>query len=71
MPHHSRELIEVYALEIISRSQAIQEKCKKLLSQDFTSQTPKSLAKTLIRMCLYLETAVKSIFKSINWENCL
>ncbi len=73
MPYHSRELVEVYALEIISRSQAIQEKCKKLLSMDFTSQTPKSLAKTLIRMCLYLEAATKSIFKSIfksiNWEN--
>jgi len=69
MPHRSRELVEVYALEIISRSQAIQEKCKRLLSQDFTSQTPKSLAKTLISICLYLEAAVKSIFKSINWEN--
>jgi len=69
MPYHSRELVEAYTLEIISRSQAIQEKCKKLLSMDFTSQTPKSLAKTLIRMCLYLEAATKSIFKSINWEN--
>jgi hypothetical protein len=69
MPHRSREIIEGYALEIISRSQAIQERCNKLLSEDFASQSPKSLANTLLEMCRYLKEATKSIYKKINWDS--
>lgn len=69
MPHHPRELIEGYTLEIISRSQTIRIRCKKLLSKDFASPAPVSLIKTLERICQYLEEATKSIYRSINWES--
>jgi len=69
MPHHPRELIEGYTLEIISRSQTIRIRCKKLLSKDFASQSPVSLIKTLERICQYLEEAAKSIYRQINWES--
>lgn len=64
-----RKIIEGYTLEIISRSQTIQVRCKKLLSKNFASPSPKVLAKTLIEMCGYLEEATKSIYKSINWDS--
>lgn len=61
------ELIEEYVLEIISRAQTIQERCKNLLSKEFATEAPKNLAKTIINICDYLDDATKSIFKSIDW----
>jgi hypothetical protein len=69
MPHNSREIIEGYTLEIISRSQAIQERCRRLLSKDFASQAPIALAKTIERICQYLEEATKALYGLINWES--
>jgi len=59
MPPHSPELIETYALEIIARAQAIQGKCKVLLSRDFASESPKTVGHALVKMCDYLEKATK------------
>lgn len=69
MSIHTPELIEGYVLEIISRAQVIEGRCKNLLSKDFASEAPKKLAKTLINSCGYLESAAKSIYKSIEWGN--
>jgi type VI protein secretion system component Hcp len=66
---HQYELIESYALEIISRAQSIQKRCGILLSRNFASEAPKNLANVLIKICILLENACKSIFKSINWQN--
>lgn len=68
MPHRSREIIEGYTLEIISRSQANQERCKKLLSADYASHSPVSLIKVIDRMCHYLGEAAKEIYRLFNWE---
>ncbi|MBI5409967.1 MAG: hypothetical protein HZA14_11425 [Nitrospirae bacterium] len=69
MPHRSREIIEEYTLEIISRSQAIQVRCNKLLAKDFASYAPRALSTTLMGMCYYLEEAAKAIYKQINWDS--
>lgn len=68
MPHRSREIIEGYILEVISRSQTIQERCKRLLSAEFASSAPVSLVRVIDRMCQYLEDAAKAIYRLINWE---
>jgi len=64
---HTHELTEGYVLEIISRAQSVQRRCKELLSKDFASESPKNLANALINIINFLEEATKSIFKSIDW----
>ncbi len=66
---HEYELIEGYTLEIISRAQSIQRRCKALLSKRFASEAPSTLASVLIRICILLEDACRSIFRSIDWQN--
>lgn len=67
MPFLRREVIQGHALEIISRSQVIQGRCKKLLAADFASQAPKDLANTISSMCSYLERVTKVIIS--NWSS--
>ncbi|MDP3048834.1 MAG: hypothetical protein Q8N12_05310 [Thermodesulfovibrionales bacterium] len=69
MPFLRREVIQGHALEIISRSQVIQGRCKKLLAADFASQAPKDLANTIIAICSYLEQVTKVISSSIDWQS--
>lgn len=69
MTIYSPKLIEEYVLETISRVRVIKEQCENLLSKDFASQAPKNLAQTHINICHYLETAIKSIYKDIDWKN--
>ena len=66
---HEYELIEEYTLEIISRAQSTQRRCKSLLSKHFASKAPINLTLVLINLCILLENACKSIFKSIDWQN--
>ena len=66
---HEYELIEGYSLEIISRAQSIQRRCKILLSRNFASDAPRKLATVLINLSNLLENACRSIFKSIDWQN--
>ncbi|ODS29825.1 MAG: hypothetical protein SCARUB_05070 [Candidatus Scalindua rubra] len=68
MFHYSREVVEGYTLEIISRCQVTAEKCQDFLSRNYASEAPLNLSKTLSKMCSYLETAVKSIYNSIPWD---
>lgn len=68
MSHCSREVIEGYTLETISRCQAIAVKCQDLLSRDYASESPIKLSKTLSKISKYLESVVKSIYNSISWE---
>jgi len=66
---HEYELIEGYTLEIISRAQSTQRRCKILLSRNFASKAPRNLASVLIDICILLENACRSIFKSIDWQD--
>lgn len=65
MPHRSRELLEEYALEIVCRTQSIQEKCNQLLSADFASEAPSMLANTLCNMCHFLEQQAKNKIQDV------
>ncbi len=53
--------LENYALEIISRARSIRKTCEFLLSHTYSSEAPKNLADTIIRICAYLEDAIVSI----------
>lgn len=69
MSIYTPELIEGYVLEIISRARVIKGRCESLLSKDFASEAPRNLANSLINICGYLENAIQSIYKSIDWKN--
>ena len=62
------KIIPEYSSEIISRSRTIKTKCSKLLSKDFATETPKSLAITIKKICSFIEKAIKSDYKSIKWK---
>jgi hypothetical protein len=64
----SREDVESYVSEILSRSKAIQRRCKKLLAYEFASESPLLLADTITEICLYLEDAVVKIYNELEGE---
>ncbi len=66
MPYHSANIVERYILEIIARSRSIQDKCAYLLSKHFASESPKKLARTIIRICKYLENVINSIYTTVD-----
>lgn len=66
MPYHSNNVVEKYILEIIARSRSIQGRCNHLLSKHFASDPPKNLARTIVRICKYLEDVVNSIYTSVD-----
>ncbi len=66
---HEYELIEEYTLEIISRARSAERRCKVLSSKRFASEAPKNLVKVLIDICILLENACRSVFKSIDRQN--
>ena len=63
----SREDIDNYVKEILLRLKTIQHGCKKLLANEFASKCPLLLTRTISRICSYLEEAVISIYRSIDW----
>jgi hypothetical protein len=66
---HDYELIEGYTLEIISRARSVKRRCEILSSKRFASRAPRNLIKVLSDICVLLENASRSIFKSIDWQN--
>ncbi|MCK5241524.1 hypothetical protein KAR34_03635 [bacterium] len=60
--------IDKYILEIISRAKASRDVCEKLLIYNFSTEAPKKLAKTIMRICDFLIRVVILIRQS-NDEN--
>ncbi len=58
----SRDLIDSYVLEVISRAESVRGKCEYLLTMEYSSKTPKDLARTIINACEFLKKAVSGIY---------
>ena len=65
----SLEDIENYVIEIIVRLRTIQYGCKKLQANEFASECPLQLAKTISLICSYLEKSVLKIYRTIDLES--
>ena len=64
----SRDIIESYALEIVSRARSIQKRCENLSAGYYASEAPKDLAKTIEYICYNLSKAVITIFNTTPFE---
>jgi dCTP deaminase len=60
--------LQEYSLEIISRCQAGEARCKGLLGADFASDAPRSLAQTLLNIFGYLARVAAAMVESIDWK---
>lgn len=64
-----RSVLESYLLEIVARARSAQERCSHILSYDFFSDSPPSLARAISLVCGYLSQAAVSIFAGIEWDD--
>ena len=62
-----RELAEHYVLEIAARAQTVQNRCDRLLEEDFFSEAPPAFARTVRRMCEFLAKASVAVYNDIDW----
>lgn len=62
-----RELAEHYVLEIAARAQTVQNRCDRLLEEDFFSDAPPAFARTVRRMCVFLAKASVAVYNDIDW----
>lgn len=62
-----QELAEHYVLEIAARAQTVQNRCDRLLEEDFFSEAPPVFARTVRRMCEFLAKAAVAVYKDIDW----
>ena len=63
-----KELTQHYVLEIIARARTVENRCTRLLDEEFFSESPHAFARTIRRICQYLATATLAIFKDIDWS---
>lgn len=62
------ELAQHYLLEVTARARTVQGRCGRLLESEFISESPKVLARTIGRVCWYLERASLEIYREIDWS---
>lgn len=63
-----KELAQHYVLEIVARARTVENRCSRLLDDEFFSESPHSFARTIRRVCQYLANATLAIFKDIDWS---
>lgn len=64
-----RELAESYLLEIVGRARSAHERCQSLLAEDFFSEVPRIVARSLAGIALYFERAAIALFSQIEWSD--
>ncbi len=63
-----KELAQHYVLEIAARATTVQNRCTRLLDEEFFSTAPPIFARTIQRMCAYLSKATLAIYDDIDWS---
>lgn len=61
--------LDNYALEIISRARSIRQSCTSLLTHNYSSNAPRDLAETIIRVCDYLIDAIVEIHRTTEYDS--
>lgn len=64
-----KEIAQHYVLEIVARARTVENKCTRVLDEEFFSQAPPIFARTVRRVARFMSKAVVAAYSEIDWTS--